>query len=710
MPAPVDIPTLTPPEKEALFRRALEDNRVKLVAGYENAAREELASAMRFAHTEVSRRLAAAYAQDPATWSYDKLLNTERLRGMLGTIEGEFADAMRIGASITERYAAYAALRDAEFAAAALGKYGLLTGTGAFMDMAKIDYFVNFPIGGAFYGERFAALAARTQLDGRKALINGLIQGKGAREISKDLEGVTGLATSAAETITRTTIMNAANMASAAMYAEAGITEIRRLATLDRATCAECFARDGEVMSVSNANDISVHPECRCVPEPVVLAFPEGPRRGREYDAEGHATSKIFPGDTTGRDYLKALPENEQIRVLGPTRVEMLRAGRVDWPDFWKGDGELRLVRDLVRLTGRREALARPAPDLPVLYSRRAEIMNKIAALKERGIETAQDRQAHATLRGRLSLTNKKIRELEGKAPGPAPIKPSAPKAAKAAPKKKAAKGAAGKAPYPFGTEKMEMVGGDELRARLKEIRIVATGEEEKMLLTNLERAAEKFGELPESVLKAVSKIVSEHESGIAGHYFPYSRTIKMNPYYINTARGSLGERVFIHEFCHVVDYGLSDVFSYGRLGIDAKTAAAFRVEVRAAYLKYLGEIEVAVNEQVLREKTKAFLLKNISKTRELVKSGGASDWHWTWGELSLNVDDDWWERFGFALKLPYGNSKFSFGYAATSPSEFFAEVGAYLLTDPAAAAKFDPEIVALFKKVYPKAKLLGGA
>jgi SPP1 gp7 family putative phage head morphogenesis protein len=331
--------------KQKAFRNAVLAAREKLATTYEAEAVRELAAAVEAANERIKERIAVAYASGPPEdWSYSKMLATGRLEQLQGQLEAELTYLNNGAVEITNRYAMYAFIRDAEKISDALAALGIPI-WGVTLDMATVATFVNFPVAGTIFGERFAKLTATAQADGRQVLLNGLVNGDGPDVIIRRFREVTGLNRNAAESITRTTIMNASNQGHAYVYEKAGIVGIRRNATLDARTCAICLAKDGEILPVEKAHEISVHPECRCVPEPVT-DWPEGPRRGKDYE-DGKAKPTIFPADMTGIDYLKQLPEEQQIQVLGVNRVNLLNAGEVAWGDLWDADGDLVLLRDL---------------------------------------------------------------------------------------------------------------------------------------------------------------------------------------------------------------------------------------------------------------------------------------------------------------------------------------------------------------------------
>lgn len=245
-------------DKATALRNAIIANRKGLASGYEEAAIEELYTALRHAHTAITQDIAFAYMDAPDNWSYDKLLSTQRLEDLKYNIEREALYFAQEAERITERYASYAFMRDAEKIAGELGELGVRIPTG-FIDMAVVDYYVNYPINGTVFGERFAQLSATMQGDARKALINGLVRGQNPKVIARAVKKITTLSARTAETIARTTIMNASNMAHSVVYEQAGIKRQRILANLSDRTCAECLHRDGKIVKMGYV--ISLHPD-----------------------------------------------------------------------------------------------------------------------------------------------------------------------------------------------------------------------------------------------------------------------------------------------------------------------------------------------------------------------------------------------------------------------------------------------------------------
>lgn len=78
-----------------------------------------------------------------------------------------------------------------------------------------------------------------------------------------------------------------------------------------------------------------------------MVEFPPGERRGKDYDDSERGRSKVFPADMKGRDYLKTLPEEKQIQVLGPGRYDLLKSGKYEWDDLFNKDHSLKLLSQL---------------------------------------------------------------------------------------------------------------------------------------------------------------------------------------------------------------------------------------------------------------------------------------------------------------------------------------------------------------------------
>lgn len=249
-------------QRQKAFRAELVATRARLISGPEAEAIHDLGVALQRADKEIKIRLALAYAESPEDWSYSKLLATRRLEALQASVDAEIAYLNNEAKNITDHYATYAFLHDVEKVADEFYAAGVALELGAAaVDMNVANFYVNYPVDGVVFGERFATMTAEMQHEARKAIVNGLVAGDGVKPITRAVLAVTDLNRSAAETVIRTTAMNASNQAHALVYEKAGVAEVQIDATLDAATCPECFARDGKRIPAADASTISLHPD-----------------------------------------------------------------------------------------------------------------------------------------------------------------------------------------------------------------------------------------------------------------------------------------------------------------------------------------------------------------------------------------------------------------------------------------------------------------
>jgi len=114
--------------------------------------------------------------------------------------------------------------------------------------------------------------------------------------------------------IARDTQMRAYRMATDEQYRRSGVVEEkRRLAAKDLRTCLACLYADGEFMSLEEP--MYDHVQGRCTTVPLVRGVPT-------------------PDWVLGEDWIKSLPEEKQLALLGPVRIELWRTGRAGLGDF----------------------------------------------------------------------------------------------------------------------------------------------------------------------------------------------------------------------------------------------------------------------------------------------------------------------------------------------------------------------------------------
>jgi SPP1 gp7 family putative phage head morphogenesis protein len=92
----------------------------------------------------------------------------------------------------------------------------------------------------------------------------GLIQGKGAKWMQKQLEKSLDITKKKAEDIARTEASSALNAAAEQRYAAAGINKVQLLITPSQNVCPFCAARNGAVFDLGKLK-VPLHVRCRCL-------------------------------------------------------------------------------------------------------------------------------------------------------------------------------------------------------------------------------------------------------------------------------------------------------------------------------------------------------------------------------------------------------------------------------------------------------------
>lgn len=103
-------------------------------------------------------------------------------------------------------------------------------------------------------------------------------------------------------------------------------------------TCPACWAMHGTVHNTTDPGPLG-HPGCRCVPMPLRMSDDTG----------------ALPD---ARELFDALPEVDQLTILGPQRLRLLQAGAITWDDLatrrtarnWRPSYVPRTVADLERV------------------------------------------------------------------------------------------------------------------------------------------------------------------------------------------------------------------------------------------------------------------------------------------------------------------------------------------------------------------------
>ncbi len=163
-----------------------------------------------------------------------------------------------------------------------LRKMGVKTTPFPNVPIFSVDVMFNLPIHadriGLLYTRSFNELKGITDVMDQKisrSLAQGMAEGRGPREIARDLIKEVNISQQRAETLARTEIINAHAEATLNTYAAAGVHKVAVEAewstAQDDKVCPLCEPLDGKIFDLKEARGmIPRHPNCRCAWLPVV--------------------------------------------------------------------------------------------------------------------------------------------------------------------------------------------------------------------------------------------------------------------------------------------------------------------------------------------------------------------------------------------------------------------------------------------------------
>lgn len=185
----------------------------------------------------------------------------------------------------------------------------------------------------------------------RDAVRLGLVEGQTIDQIVRRIRGsrVAGYADGlmeidrrAAATMVRTAVNHTASVARDEVWAANDdiIKELAWHATLDGRTCPTCGALDGKTFPIGKGPRTPRHHGCRCTMVPVLKSWRE---MGIDVDEIEPSTRASMNGQVPASlnygEWLAKQSVSVQNDVLGPTRADMFRTGKVTLDSFVDGGG-----------------------------------------------------------------------------------------------------------------------------------------------------------------------------------------------------------------------------------------------------------------------------------------------------------------------------------------------------------------------------------
>lgn len=281
----------------------------------------------------LAKKIAAAEGEPKVSWLHKQ----ERYQKLLDQVEVRIAELTKAADLPVSAFQA-TVLEQAAAQARALTAAALSPAGAAAKDV--MAQWTNLPvadveamIGRTSKGTPLSGLLQQIAPDARaqaaQILTQGITVGKSPRVVARELQSVSDAASSRLLTIARTETLNAGREATLEGYRlNSGIVQgWVWTASLDESTCEACIALCGETFPLQEECD--AHPNCRCCMVPETMSW-EDLGLGEMGLGETSVASQL----ETGPEWFDKQSAEMQRALLGPGKLDALRAGEIDWPDM----------------------------------------------------------------------------------------------------------------------------------------------------------------------------------------------------------------------------------------------------------------------------------------------------------------------------------------------------------------------------------------
>lgn len=190
---------------------------------------------------------------------------------------------VRRGNHYTGSFARSAYQKGLRLAQQALARLGvdITVGTplGESTSAATVEPLFNMPVHRdaleLLYTRHYSALEGITDAVGKdvsRVLTESFVEGVGPREMARRINGqIDDIGINRARTLARSETINTHNQSALNRYEQSPVEKVEIIEVLDRRTCAECAAADGEIITIQEARSrTSAHANCRRAFGPVV--------------------------------------------------------------------------------------------------------------------------------------------------------------------------------------------------------------------------------------------------------------------------------------------------------------------------------------------------------------------------------------------------------------------------------------------------------
>lgn len=188
----------------------------------------------------------------------------------------------------------------------------------------QLETFAGFAGDGKPLGDLLAELGPEQFQAAKDSLAYGVASGQSPRVIASDLTAKTDIAKTRALTIARTEMLRPYREVTHERFkASAVVKGWTWLALLDARTCPACAAMNGT--EHTDDETLESHPNCRCTAAPRTLSWADLGIKG---------VPDTRPPVLTPTQRFAALPEADQLAILGRRRLDAYNAGEITLEDM----------------------------------------------------------------------------------------------------------------------------------------------------------------------------------------------------------------------------------------------------------------------------------------------------------------------------------------------------------------------------------------
>lgn len=345
--------------RDRAIRHAIELGR------YGNGLSDKLVRLLNSADAEMVEKLAGGLANIEGRGAFMTKAERARLEKLLKEIRALNAAIYgQVGDELTDE------LNDLAIAEAGFQRAALVTSIGADLSIvlpapARLRAIVEeTPMDGHLLANWLDG-AERGRIDRVSAAIRqGMLQGETTDQLVRRIrgtkaggyrDGVLEISRRSAQSMVRTAVSHVSNTAAQHTWkANAHVVKgWQFLATLDSRTTPICGSLDGQTFEIGEGPIPPRHIRCRSISVAVTKSFNElGVEREELPKGKRASMDGQVAGTTRFKDWLRDKGPEVQESVLGKTRADLFRSGKVDLEQFIRNDGNLLTLEELRKRYG----------------------------------------------------------------------------------------------------------------------------------------------------------------------------------------------------------------------------------------------------------------------------------------------------------------------------------------------------------------------